>query len=43
MEYRAHSFSFVFSLLNVDCSRVPDLADGRADIRVVMTSRMTIH
>ena len=28
----AHSFSFVFSLLNVDCSRVSDLAHGRADI-----------
>ena len=30
-------------LLNVDCSRVLDLAHGAQTLRVVMTSRMTIH
>src|SRR4051794_17865103 len=32
-----------FRLLNVDCSRVLDLAHGAQTLRVVMTSRMTIH
>ena len=32
-----------FRLLNVDCSRVFDLAHGAQTLRVVMTSRMTIR